>query len=791
MTGAIGWLVARELRRRRRAVVVVALLVGLSGGVVLATAAGARRTASAYDRFVGETATRDASVQIDDGDVDASLAEIEDLEVVAASGRLEIIPVLPTDEALRNDIDPALYVSPDGRWGVDVDRPLVVHGRMPDPSSAGEVLLNELAAEETGLTVGDRLEVASFTPDQLEALHSGGTFDGFGGPVVELRVVGIGRQATDLQGADINAGSVLLAGPATHRSLDGTVGALGGLLAVDLRPGATVEELRAEVRRVVGPTASFDVTSADADFGRSTREAAEVLARSLAAFAAVAAVAGAVAVGGTIARQCAATQSETRTLGALGCDRRQRSVVAAAAPVAGLVLGTILAIATAVAASGRFPFSVARRVEPEPGIHVDGLVLGAGAIVLLGSGILWSAVTVRRLARTRPHPAGRRSWTSLALPPSASIGIGHTFERRTADRTVPVRSALAASALGVLGIVAAATVVHSFGALVDDPHRYGWAWSAEPDLYTDDPDALAAELAASPGVEAVATRHTARLELDGAVVPGFAFEPHASGIAPPLRQGRLPAATDEVVIGQRTADELGAGVGDRLAAGTASGDATVEVEVVGVGVFAPVETIDPATGALVTPEGLELLRRSDGYSSLLVRYRPGFDADALETSLMERDVADFSAVYARPRLPGALENLDRVMPIVVGLGAFFALLAVAGLAHALVVGTRRRHRELATLRALGMRRSQVRAIVTVTGLATVAFGIAVGIPLGLAVGRSAWAVIIGGQGLLDSPSVPTVVLLAVVPAGLALALVVSWWPGTAATRRPSTVLRAE
>lgn len=173
--GAVGWLVARELRDRRRAVLAVALLVGLAGGVVLASTAGARRTASAYERFVEETATRDASVQIDDGDVDAILGEVEDLDLVAASGRLEIIPVLPTDESLHTEVDLALLASPDGRWSVEIDRPLVLEGRMPAPSAADEVLINELAAAQTGPTVGDRIEVATFTPEQLDALHDDGS----------------------------------------------------------------------------------------------------------------------------------------------------------------------------------------------------------------------------------------------------------------------------------------------------------------------------------------------------------------------------------------------------------------------------------------------------------------------------------------------------------------------------------------------------------------------------------------------------------------------------------------
>src|SRR5687767_10061800 len=53
----------RELIRRRRSAVALALLIGLCGAVVLAAAAGARRTGSAFDRFVEASNSADVQLQ--------------------------------------------------------------------------------------------------------------------------------------------------------------------------------------------------------------------------------------------------------------------------------------------------------------------------------------------------------------------------------------------------------------------------------------------------------------------------------------------------------------------------------------------------------------------------------------------------------------------------------------------------------------------------------------------------------------------------------------------------------
>ena len=126
------------------------------------------------------------------------------------------------------------------------------------------------------------------------------------------------------------------------------------------------------------------------------------------------------------------------------------------------------------------------------------------------------------------------------------------------------------------------------------------------------------------------------------------------------------------------------------------------------------------------------------------------------------------------------------------LGAVLALLAVATLAHALFTGVRRRRRDLAVLKTLGLRRSQVIRVVSWQASALAAAALLVGLPLGVLAGRWAWALFAGSAGVSDQADIPVALVLATIPAALLLANLLAAGPGWAAARiSPGTVLRSE
>ena len=134
-------------------------------------------------------------------------------------------------------------------------------------------------------------------------------------------------------------------------------------------------------------------------------------------------------------------------------------------------------------------------------------------------------------------------------------------------------------------------------------------------------------------------------------------------------------------------------------------------------------------------------------------------------------------------------SIDRTPAV---LAALLAVIGVAVLGQFIVVSARRRRRDFAILKALGMFRRQVSAITawqvsTLTGLALLA-----GLPLGIAAGRWSWALFAHGLGIPAAAITPLWPVLLMVPAVILIANAVAFWPGRATARlSPADVLRAE
>ena len=120
------------------------------------------------------------------------------------------------------------------------------------------------------------------------------------------------------------------------------------------------------------------------------------------------------------------------------------------------------------------------------------------------------------------------------------------------------------------------------------------------------------------------------------------------------------------------------------------------------------------------------------------------------------------------------------------------MLAVAVLAHSLVLTARRRAPDLAVLRVIGLTPGQVGGALVAMAVTISLVGLAIGPVLGVAVGRVVWGEVATGIGAAGDVAVPWTLLLAAVPVVLIGTVLVALLPARrAATLRPAAVLRSE
>jgi len=318
--GAV-WLRFRtELRTRWPGALVLVVLVGIAGGAVLAALAGARRTASSFDRFHDSARSPDVLVTYP-SELDARVrAAISRTPGVMSAAPYQVMAVFPAKAALYTqtvaDIDGGLHH--------DFERGKLLEGRFERRGAVDEVALSEVPARRLGVGVGDTLELRTFTPEQLAAQlaqQNESEEDPQGSPL-RLRVVGVYRSPFDLGAVGEDAVPLLLP-RAVLREYRGRIGFPPvRILAVRLGDGeAGAPAFFGRFQRAVADRrVSLEPATLTAGLGDSL----DVLALGLLLFAVVAGLAGLVAVGQALGRRAALGASDEPTLRALGMTGGQR-----------------------------------------------------------------------------------------------------------------------------------------------------------------------------------------------------------------------------------------------------------------------------------------------------------------------------------------------------------------------------------------------------------------------------------------------------------------------------------
>ena len=141
------------------------------------------------------------------------------------------------------------------------------------------------------------------------------------------------------------------------------------------------------------------------------------------------------------------------------------------------------------------------------------------------------------------------------------------------------------------------------------------------------------------------------------------------------------------------------------------------------------------------------------------------------------------------RLPSELANLERVRALPWALAALLAVVALLAIVHTVVSTVRRRRRDLAMLRTLGLVDRQLSALVRWEASTFAAIGLVFGIPLGLVAGRVAWHEVATGIGVDPTATIPVPALLLIAIIAVVVALVAAAVPAYHARHvHPATTL---
>ena len=813
--GAVWIRAVSEVRARRRALLSAAVLCGLFGAASLAVFAGARRTEAAYPRFLERNKAYD--LLISDSSFFSDVFWKVDFDLLAGRPYVKTaVPLMLGGLGLHDDDDnvvDALFMgSTDPRYGRDVNRPLVVEGRLADQSrpheitvplygkgilatlSAGEHVTAQLGDETIELTVVGRTVIPGEIPPEPQ----------FSWP--------IGVTAAFIERYSERAGFILESMMLRfHRRSDiarfqsDAVTFTGGKV---LAP----QEQESHARAVQGSTS--------------------LQATALTLLAGFTALTGLLIVGQVLARETTLGSEDASTLRALGFDRRQllRLGIVRVIPVA--LLGGFLAVGIAWLASPLFPRGSVAVVERD-GLAFDPLVLGLGGPAIVVAVVLLVVFPAWRAAATagRPEPAAAHPSAAASLVAAAGVsvpavaGARLALERGRGRTAVPVYSSMVVVSLGIASFVAATTFAGSLQTMVDRRDLQGKTWDGVINTVTGDTDQSelpppeihrqveirAQALAQDPDIEALAHAESGvplRVFSTGGPergipVLGLAIVNVKGSLYCPIVEGRAPTEADEVALGVRMIKALGLRLDPakpptvEIALQGAEGRRT-RLKVVGRAVIPPLGNFgelgygimlgnrDSATNLIDDPSS------APPVTDLIVRWRDGADPDEVIGRFKDRfpdvrlgddvsggrfaDVVSFGGVEGAP----------------LAVGAVLAALGAAGLGHVLVTAIRRRRRDVAILKTIGFVRGQARRVVAWQATIIVVIASAVGIPIGVITGRALWNALANGIGVLPRPQVEPLLLLAMIPAVVALANLIAAAPARSAARtQPAQVLRSE
>jgi putative ABC transport system permease protein len=601
-------------------------------------------------------------------------------------------------------------------------------GRMPAPGRQDEVVVLDAFATAHGLEPGSAVPVV------------------INGTLRKLRIVGIGlspefvfaASPTDFV-ADAKRVAVLWM---DHELLAAAFRVEGAFNDVVLRlqPGASHPAVRAELDRILEPYGGLGAVSRDRQTSHSMLNGElSQLERFATVVPFIFLAVAAFLLNVVLSRLVGLQRQQIAVLAAVGYGGRRIALhfveLAAVIVVVGALVGAVAGWWL-----GGMMVDLYRQYFRFPELrHQVGFgTFATGVLASLIAGLGGAAITVRSIVRLSPAeamrppspPTYRVSWLER-LGVGALLGPSTTMVIRELRRR-PLR--LLASSLGVAAAIGLLIVgrfgYDSFSYLVERVMHQETRASTSVTFFDPVPERAVRELAAIPGV----------LDAEGVrVVPvrvraGARFRDSSiQGVPDEARLRRVVSRRAEVVelgpglsISAKLGEILGVGVGDEVGVEVREGDRPSYRLPVG-------QLVDDAFG-------LQAYMRAGDLHALLGQERAAsvvyLSTDPLATGSVRRRLAEMPRIAGISRTEALIEAFNRqtgetmlVMTMIMTL--FATVIAIGVVYNNARVALSMRSRDLASLRVLGFRRSEISAIL----LGEIAVQVAVAMPLGLVFGR--------------------------------------------------------
>ena len=817
-------------RQRRGSYLAVVLLLALVGGVALGAVAGARRTQSSYTTYLASTNPSDLivftafanpalgfSVGYDPATAreTARLPYVRSQEtVVGFDGNMDYVKKAHLDVG-AGEKPPVVEGALGGEYSTQ-DRVHLVAGWLANPANPGEAVMNPQAAKELGVHPGSVIQLALNSDRQL-LLPDVGTPAVKPVKIANIRMVGLvvlPQNVVEDEYDALGSAEVLLS-PALTRELASCCASYS-YSAMKLIGGTThLAKVETEIaQRIPRLTSAFGYSTDAPAIARADR-ALKPESIALGVFGGLVALAALIIASQVIGRQLRLQAAELATLRALGAGPAMTTFDGLIGIAGAVIVGSALAVIVAIALSPLFPLGPVRPVY-SPGVALDWTVLGVGfgllVALLCGVSVFLAYQQAPHQARARrqqitdrPSRAARVAAAS-GLSVAAVTGIRFALERGDRRDAVPLRSAILGAVLAVLVVIATVTFGASLNGLASHPRLYGWNWDyALLSGFAGDEDLPAHQTAAllerDHDVAAASGVYFDSVEINGqADIPAIGATPNAA-VAPPVLSGRGLEAPNQLVLAASTMAALHEHVGGTVRA--SAGGTTTRLVIAGTATMPAVGGLEMGIGAIVDYRLIPASVRNaqgnavPGPNAFLIRTR-GASVAALRS--LQRISSEINATQGSGTSggvvsvlrPAEISDSGSIEAIPTTLSAGLAAGALAALAITLVASVRRRRRDLAVLKTLGLSGRQLAAVIAWQSNVAVTIGVIVGVPLGIALGRLLWDLFASEMHAVPTPNVPVLSVVVIAVGAVVLATIVAALPGRIAARTPpALLLRAE